>query len=124
MTFLIIDDSYMMQEFLTGIIKENRRDKHDTFINASNGEDALDVVRTNSVDMILVDWNMPGLNGLEFTETVRGKNNYKKVPIIMISSEQHKDLISQALSRGATDYITKPVNALHLWEKIKKYLDE
>lgn len=124
MTFLVIDDSYLMREFVMEAIKKNRKDKKDTFLNASNGNEAIEIAKNDIVDMALVDWNMPDMNGLEFIEKVRGMNKYKDLPIIMISSEQHKDLISQALARGASDYINKPVNELHLWEKIKKLLDD
>ncbi len=123
MKIFIVDDSYLMQEFIINILKENRKDKHDTFIKTNNGNEAFETIRSDTVDLILVDWNMPELNGLAFVEKVRGLKKYIDTPIIMISSEQHKDLISQALARGVTDYISKPVNALHLWEKIKKFMD-
>jgi two-component system chemotaxis response regulator CheY len=124
MKFLFIDDSYLMREFLINVIKTNRNDAHDTFIEASCGTQALETLRHDHFDMVFVDWNISEFNGLELIEKVRELDKYKDTVIIMISSEQHKDLISQVLARGATDYIAKPVNALHFWEKTKKYMDE
>jgi CheY-like chemotaxis protein len=61
-------------------------------------------------DMILVDINMPQMNGIKFLETIKSEQNLKRIPCVMLTSSKNKEDISQSYDRGASGYITKPVS--------------
>ena len=123
MNFLIVDDSYLMREVFAKIISKERSGKSDNIFQASDGTEALEIVKKDSIDLLLIDWNLPYVSGLDLVVQLREMKKYKKTPVIMISSEQEQDKISDALSKGVTEYITKPVTPQLLKEKIKKYMD-
>jgi two-component system chemotaxis response regulator CheY len=79
------------------------------FLEAENGQKAYQLLETNKVSLILLDWNMPEMNGIEFLRKVRSMPNYNDLPIIMITSESAKYSVVEALQSGATDYIMKPI---------------
>jgi two-component system, chemotaxis family, chemotaxis protein CheY len=72
-----------------------------------------------SFDLIVSDWNMPNMTGLEFLKAVRADGCLKGVPFIMMSSEADKEKIMEAVQAGVNQYIVKPFNAVQLEEKIK-----
>jgi two-component system chemotaxis response regulator CheY len=90
------------------------------FIEAGNGREALMMLQNQPVDLVLLDWNMPELSGLDFLKEVRGMEQYKTLPIIMVTSESAKYNVIEALKNGATDYIVKPVNEKIFAEKMTK----
>jgi two-component system chemotaxis response regulator CheY len=78
-------------------------------IEASNGEEALTVLQNNMpVDIIMLDWNMPVMDGLTFLKTLRKNNQYNQVKVIMCTSESEKTRVVEAIKEGATNYIVKP----------------
>ena len=74
------------------------------------------------VDLILLDWNMPELSGIDFLRQVRAQPEYAELPIIMVTSEAAKYNVIEALKAGATDYIIKPVSEKNFREKMSKVL--
>jgi two-component system chemotaxis response regulator CheY len=90
------------------------------FIEAGNGNEALRQLEAQKVDLVLLDWNMPELSGLDFLKKVRTMDAYKELPIIMVTSEAAKYNVIEALKNGATDYIIKPVNEKIFAEKLSK----
>jgi len=88
------------------------------YIEASNGDEALEQLISNTVDLVLLDWNMPKLSGIDFLKKVRVIKKYADLPIIMVTSEAAKYNVIEALKTGATDYIIKPINAKFFMEKI------
>jgi two-component system chemotaxis response regulator CheY len=90
------------------------------FIEAGNGREALQKLQMQPVHLVLLDWNMPELSGLDFLKQVRAKDEYKNLPIIMVTSEAARYNVIEALKNGATDYIIKPVNEKNFMEKISK----
>jgi two-component system chemotaxis response regulator CheY len=72
------------------------------------------------IDMVLLDWNIPGLSGIDFLKKVRTMEQYKGIPIVMITSEAAKLNIIEAIKVGATAYITKPIDAKVFMDKIAK----
>ncbi len=106
MKILIVDDSTTMRRILKtqleglGVMG---------MIEAGNGEEALAVLEKNMpVDMIVLDWNMPVMDGLTFLKTARKNPAYKDVKIIMCTSESEKTRVVEALKEGANNYIVKP----------------
>jgi two-component system chemotaxis response regulator CheY len=90
------------------------------FLEASNGKDALQQLQSQKIDLVLLDWNMPELSGLDFLKIVRAMDQYKTLPVIMVTSESAKYNVIEALDNGVTDYIIKPVNEKIFEDKLSK----
>jgi two-component system chemotaxis response regulator CheY len=115
---MVVDDSRIMRNTVKSVF--SGLGVSCTFVAADDGEEALLQLGTNSVDLILLDWNMPKLSGIDFLKQVRAMEKYKALPIIMVTSEANKFNVIEALKSGATDYITKPINLDLFKEKITK----
>ena len=115
---LIVDDSRIMRNIVKHTFLEMKIPCD--FVEAANGLEALDQLESNKLHLILLDWNMPELSGLDFLKKVRTMDQYKNLPIIMVTSESAKYNVIEALKAGATDYIIKPVNEKIFMEKLSK----
>ena len=120
MKFLIIDDSMVIRNIHKNVLKEKGFSDADVF-EADNGSTALEIAEKEDIGLFLVDWNMPGINGLEFVKKIRSMSNYACTPIIMVTSEAAKYNVMEAIEAGATNYIVKPIHGDVLWNKISKY---
>jgi two-component system chemotaxis response regulator CheY len=113
---LIVDDSEITRKQIKSAVEdfsnEAFRDVNleTCFIEASNGKEALLMLKNNSIDLVLLDWSMPELSGLDFLKAVRSTEAYKTLPIIMITGKKDKSDIIEALKYGATDYMVKPLD--------------
>jgi two-component system chemotaxis response regulator CheY len=115
---LVVDDSRIMRNIVKNTFSLLKIPCQ--FIEAGNGREALQKLQTQPVHLVLLDWNMPELSGLDFLKQVRAKEEYKNLPIIMVTSEAARYNVIEALKNGATDYIIKPVNEKNFMEKISK----
>ena len=117
---LVVDDSIIMRN----IVKNTFSTMKVSFLSleAENGKQALRLLETNDVSLVFLDWNMPGMDGMEFLKVVRAMPKYKDLPIIMVTSERGKFSVIEALQNGATDYIVKPVNEKVFKEKVQEIL--
>ena len=120
MKVLIIDDSGVMRRIHRNTLIEHSIAEAD-MLEAEDGEEALNTAQSDDIDLFLLDWNMPKLNGLEFVKRLRAIDKYKETPIIMITSEAAKYNVIEAIKAGVTNYVIKPVKGNTLWEKIGKY---
>ncbi len=120
MKILVVDDSEMMRGIVKQAIEENAPSSNPEFHEAGDGQEALDIIRANPVDLVLLDWNMPRLDGLSFVKAVRGDG--VNIPIIMITSITDQDKIMEAGKAGVNSYLEKPVRGPKLWEQIKEYI--
>lgn len=115
MRALVIDDSGVVRKILSGIIKEAGFEPFD----AEDGEDGLSVLDAiGTVDLMLVDWNMPNMNGLEFVKEVRKKASHTRAKIMMVTIESEMDNVIQALEAGADEYVMKPFTKEAISEKL------
>jgi len=121
MQVLIIDDAMIMRNIHRNILLECGIPAAGLF-DASDGKEALKVATSRTIDLFLVDWNMPELNGLDFVKTIRSMETYKTTPIIMITSEAAKYNVLEAIEAGVTNYVIKPVKAAVLKEKLSKHM--
>ncbi len=121
MIILVVDDSGVMRRIHKGILIEHGVAEAD-ILEAEDGQTALQMSAAKHVDLFLVDWNMPKLNGLELVKTIRAMPQYKETPIIMITSEAARYMVVEAIQAGVTNYVVKPVKGNALFEKIGKYL--
>jgi two-component system chemotaxis response regulator CheY len=117
-TIMVVDDSRIMRNTVKGVF--SGLGISCVFIEANDGEEALAQLDMYPVDLVLLDWNMPKLSGIEFLKKVRGMEKYKTMPIIMVTSEAAKFNVIEALKNGATDYITKPINLDLFKDKLTK----
>lgn len=117
---LVVDDSIIMRNIVRNTFG-TMKVPFDCF-EAENGKAALRQLETNDISIVFLDWNMPGMDGIEFLKTVRAIPKYKDLPIIMVTSERGKFSVIEALQSGATDYIVKPVQEKTFKEKVQEIL--
>ena len=115
-TVLVVDDSRIMRNIIKNTFSELKIPCQ--FLEAENGAKAFQLLETNQVSIVFLDWNMPEMDGMQFLKKVRSMPNYKELPIIMVTSEAAKYNVVEALQTGATDYIVKPLNERIFKEKI------
>lgn len=115
MRALIIDDSRAMRMLLHGLMKELGFE----VVEAGDGLQALEVLEsTGAVDVALVDWNMPVMDGHEFVLAVRARPEFAGLRLIMVTTETEMDRVASALDAGADEYAMKPVGREVLAEKL------
>ena len=118
---LIVDDSSAMRKMVEPALRMADVEIAQVF-EASNGNEALAVLRDNALDLILCDINMPEMNGLEFLKRRPLGSDGSGVPVIMITSESGEAEVVAALSSGASGYIRKPFTPRQVRQQIVPFL--
>lgn len=103
---LLVDDDEDDREFVLEVMSSNFPDVH--CVTAVNGKDAFEKLVQYRPDVILLDLNMPLMNGREFLERIKKTENLKNIPVIILSTSSDKGTIEHAHRLGALDFITKP----------------
>ena len=119
-TVLVVDDSRIMRTIVKSYFSDLKIPCN--YIEAVDGSEALEQLHKNPVNLILLDWNMPKISGIDFLKHVRSLKKFQDLPIIMITSEAAKYNVIEALKQGATDYIIKPINGKLFAEKMSKII--
>jgi two-component system chemotaxis response regulator CheY len=105
MLALIIDDSRAVRAFIRPIL----HDLGFQTLEAANGQEALDLVaQYPDIRVILVDWNMPVMDGLQFIRAVRADRNHDDIRIVMVTTETESEQMNRAINAGANEYVMKP----------------
>ena len=113
---LVVDDSSVMRQ----IIKKNLKELgFGDITDADDGASGLKKLGEGSFDLVVSDWNMPKMTGIEFLKAVRADDGLKSTAFIMVTSEADKEKIVEAVEAGVSQYIVKPFNANQLEEKVK-----
>ncbi len=116
MKALIIDDSRAMRRILKLIVGELGFET----VEAENGREGLDQLRRfPETELVLVDWNMPEMNGLEFIEIIRSNPNYDELKLVMVTTETEPARMARALLAGVDEFVMKPFTAEVLVEKLQ-----
>lgn len=115
-TILVVDDSRIMRNIVKNTFTTLKIPCQ--FLEAENGAKAFHLLETNKVSLVLLDWNMPEMDGMQFLRKVRSMPDYQDLPIIMVTSEAAKYNVVEALQNGATDYIVKPIRERVFMEKM------
>ena len=111
---LLIDDSAVMRKMVTRSLRQSGLEIEST-AEAGNGLEGIAALESGSFDLILCDWNMPEMDGLQFVEEAR--KNYTTT-IVMLTTESSSEKIAQAMAAGANGFITKPFTPDKLSDKI------
>jgi len=113
---LVIDDSRTTRKILMRMLNTLGFDT----VEAANGREGLDRLReTGASDLVLVDWNMPEMDGVDFVRAVRAKSEYDSVPLVMVTTHNDMESVAKALEAGATEFIMKPFTEDVIREKLE-----
>jgi len=119
---LAVDDSELMRKHTKAAYADFAKEAFNdsnidaNFYEASNGKEALKILKEHPINLVLLDWSMPELSGIDFLKAVRSIDAYKTLPIIMITGEKAKTNVIEALKYGVTDYMVKPIDR-HLFNE-------
>ncbi len=116
---LIVEDSPTMRRIIRNTLKQLG---FLNVISAGNGEEAIKQIEKQPVGFIITDWNMPEMNGLEFVTWIRNNDDFKDLPILMITTRGMKEHVVEAVKAGVNNYIVKPFTTEVLQEKIEKLM--
>jgi CheY-like chemotaxis protein/signal transduction histidine kinase len=117
---LLVEDYKHSQIIVTRLLKKN---DFDSIVVVENGQEALDAVKDQQYDLILMDMQMPVMNGFEATRRIRQIPDYKDTPIIALTAFAMKGDREKCLDAGATDYIPKPIDSTEFIQKVKYYTE-
>ena len=123
MNILVCDDSQVMRRINSNILREYGIPEQCIY-QADSGAEAISVTNLHDIDLFLIDWNMPEVDGLELVAAVRKMDRHKTTPIIMVTAESGRYNVVEAIKAGVTSYVIKPVKPAVLWEKIQPHLPE
>ena len=116
MRALLVDDSNAMRRIQKNVLEKLGLEE---VLEAGDGQEAIDKMLANKVDFVLLDWNMPNMNGLDALKNIRANAKIKDTKVIMCTSESEKAKIIEAVQAGASSYIVKPFTPEVLTEKLK-----
>lgn len=119
MKVLVVDDFATMRRIVKNILTQLG---YKNIIEADDGTTAMNVLKQEKIDLIISDWNMPKMTGLELLKNVRANADWMKIPFIMVTAEAQQDNIILAVKAKVSQYIVKPFTADTLGEKISKVL--
>lgn len=119
MKILVVDDFSTMRRIIKNLLRDLG------FNNTSEADDgltALPMLKSGNYDLLVTDWNMPGMQGIDLLKAVRADEDekLKNIPVLMVTAEQKKEQIIEAAQAGVNGYVVKPFTALILKEKLEK----
>jgi two-component system chemotaxis response regulator CheY len=121
MRILVVDDFPTMRRIVINLLKQLG---FSNVVEASDGKEALEKVRSDKIDLVVSDWNMPNMTGIDFLKELRADEKFKSLPFIMVTAEGKKENVIAAVHAGVSNYVVKPFNAATLKEKLIKVVGE
>jgi two-component system chemotaxis response regulator CheY len=120
MKILSVDDSAIIRKIIKMAVEVIEYD----FLEAASGEDALNVINEQfeDISLILLDWNMPGMDGFELLEKIKSEKKLKHIPVMMVTTESEKINIIKAIQAGAIHYVIKPFTMEEVTKKMLEAL--
>ena len=116
---LLVDDFSTMRR----VIRRMLRDRGiENVIEAENGKQAWKLLNDQKIDLVICDWNMPNMKGVDLLELVRSHSRMSALPFVMVTAEGKKNFIEQAIEKGATGYVTKPFSSEELFSVLGNIL--
>ena len=118
---LIVDDSSTIRKIIIRCINHTQI-AVGTLFEAADGEEALSIMRQQSIQLVLTDINMPKMNGLELLSRLKAEEQWKDLPVLLITTEGREDTVLEAANKGASGYVKKPFTAGDIQAKIEPLL--
>lgn len=116
---LVVDDDQNMLQLLYTFLRDSYR-----VTTATNGQEALDMIREKRPDLVLLDYLMPGMNGKETLEVIRKDEELRDLPVFFLTGVSDTNKISECLKLDPIGYILKPIGKFSLLAKIRAYFEE
>jgi len=116
---LIADDSPTIRKFVTVALSV----KGFEIISCADGMEAMEVLPTQKIDLVITDLNMPNVDGYELISSIRQNDEYRELPIIVLSSLGNTEDIQKGLQSGANSYLIKPFDPKRVVYEVSKYLN-
>jgi two-component system chemotaxis response regulator CheY len=118
---LVVDDFATMRKVIRNLLKQV---EYENIVEAEDGVIALRILKSQKIDFVVSDWNMPNMTGLELLKAVRSDEDLKSMPFLMVTAEALQDNVIAAVKAGVSNYIVKPFTAETLNDKIIKILEK
>lgn len=115
---LVVDDSPTIRKFVSISLKVNGYE----IIQVADGMEALEVLPSERIDLVITDLNMPNIDGFELIKTIRSNEDYKEIPIIILSSLSGSEEIEKGIQCGANAYLLKPFDSNRILYEVSKFL--
>ncbi len=122
MKILVVDDFSTMRRIVRNLLVELGF-SNPLIQEADDGENALVLLRSQPFDLVVTDWNMPNMTGIELLRAIRAEESLKGMPVLMVTAENNRDQIIAAAQAGVNGYIVKPFTAVTLKEKLTKIFE-
>ena len=117
MRILVVDDFSTMRRIVKNILKQLG---YNNVSEADDGTTALAKLKTEPVDFVVTDWNMPKMSGLDLLKEIKSDDDLKDIPVLMVTAEALQENIVAAIKAGVSNYVIKPFDAATMAEKIDK----
>jgi len=122
MKILVVDDFSTMRRIVRNLLVELGF-SNPLIQEADDGENALIMLRNQPFDLVVTDWNMPNMTGIDLLRAIRAEASLKGLPVLMVTAENNRDQIIAAAQAGVNGYIVKPFTAITLKEKLGKIFE-
>jgi len=122
LNILVVDDARFIRERVTSMVREAFPDF--SVMAVENGTEATRAMQQKRFDLILCDWEMPEMSGLEVLQWTRSQDDYKQTPFLMVTSRGEREYVLKAIQAGVNDYLGKPFTSEQLVQKMVKALDK
>ena len=117
MKILIVDDFSTMRRIIKNLLRDLG---FQNTAEADDGTTALPLLQSGNFDLLITDWNMPGMQGIDLLKHVRADQKLATLPVLMVTAEQKREQIVEAAQAGVNGYVVKPFTAQTLKEKLEK----
>ena len=120
MKVLVVDDFATMRRIVKNLLKDLG---FKNIVEADDGKTALPILQEDKIDLLVTDWNMPGMTGIDLLKEVRADPKLVNLPVLMVTAEAKREQIILAAQAGVNGYVIKPFTAATLKEKIDKIFE-
>jgi len=120
MKILVVDDFSTMRRIIRNLLRDLG---FENVTEADDGNTALPKLKGGGFELLITDWNMPGMTGMQLLEAVRSDDDLKELPVLMVTAEAKREQIVAAAQAGVNGYVVKPFTAVTLREKIEKIFE-
>ena len=115
---LLVED----EQAISSVVRYNLESEGFRVLEASDGDEALAMVRDERPDLVVLDWMLPSISGLEVCRSIRRTKDFKQLPIIMLTARAEEEDRIRGLDSGADDYVTKPFSPSELVARVRALL--